>query len=82
MNEEIKIPRKLFVDLINYFYPDDESVPQGVLADEIRHQIEDKIQKITNREYFLQNIRLLQALLNVNVFAVSILLSVVSVKLS
>ena len=82
MNEEIKIPRKLFVDLINYFYPDDESVPQGVLADEIRHQIEDKIQKITNREYFLQNIRLLQALLNANVFAVSILLSVVSVKLS
>ena len=52
VNEEIKIPRKLFVDLINYFYPDDESVPQGVLADEIRHQIEDKIQKITNRVLF------------------------------
>lgn len=52
VNEEIKIPRKLFVDLINYFYPDDEYISQDVLADEIRHQIEDKIQKITNRVLF------------------------------
>lgn len=40
-------------DLINYFYPDSDSErPEGALADNIRHQIEDKMKKITNRALF------------------------------
>lgn len=50
---DIQIPIKLMADLINYFYPDSESErPEGVLADSIRCQIEDKMQKITNRALF------------------------------
>lgn len=52
---DIQIPLKLMADLINYFYPDFDSEherPEGELADNIRHQIEDKMQKITNRALF------------------------------
>lgn len=51
----IQIPVELMADLINYFYPDSESDterPEGELADSIRNQIEDKMQKITNRALF------------------------------
>ena len=49
----IQIPVKLMADLINYFYPDSDSeYPSGALADSIRRQIEDKMQKITNRALF------------------------------
>lgn len=49
----IQIPVELMADLINYFYPDSDSeCPEGTLADNIRHQIEDKMQKITNRALF------------------------------
>lgn len=52
---DIQIPIKLMADLINYFYPDSESErPEGALADNIRCQIEDKMQKITNRVLFTQ----------------------------
>lgn len=50
---DIQIPIKLMADLINYFYPDsDAERPEGALADSIRYQIEDKMQKITNRALF------------------------------
>lgn len=50
---DIQIPMKLMSDLIDYFYPDELSErPTGWLADEIREQIEDKMQKITNRVLF------------------------------
>lgn len=50
---DIQIPIKLMADLINYFYPNSESErPEGALADNIRCQIEDKMQKITNRALF------------------------------
>ena len=49
----IQIPVELMADLIEYFYPDSESErPEGALADSIRNQIEDKMQKITNRALF------------------------------
>lgn len=49
----IQIPAELMADLINYFYPDSDSErPEGALADSIRRQIEDKMQKITNRALF------------------------------
>lgn len=50
---DIQIPKKLMGDLIYYFYPDDPSErPTGWLADEIREQIEDKMQRVTNRVLF------------------------------
>ena len=49
----IQIPVELMAELIEYFYPDSESErPEGALADSIRNQIEDKMQKITNRALF------------------------------
>ena len=40
-------------ELIEYFYPEsDTERPEGTLADSIRNQIEDKMQKITNRALF------------------------------
>ena len=49
----IQIPVELMADLIEYFYPDSDSErPEGALADNIRCQIEDKMQKITNRALF------------------------------
>lgn len=49
----IQIPVELMADLINYFYPDNKCErPEGELADNIRCQIEDKMQKITNRALF------------------------------
>lgn len=49
----IQIPVELMAELIEYFYPDsDAERPTGVLADSIRNQIEDKMQKITNRALF------------------------------
>ncbi len=49
----IQIPVELMAELIEYFYPDSESErPEGALADNIRCQIEDKMQKITNRALF------------------------------
>ena len=53
----IQIPAELMADLINYFYPDSDSEserPEGALADSIRRQIEEKMQKITNRVLFTQ----------------------------
>lgn len=51
---DIQIPMELMSKLIEYFYPDSEPEPTGYLADEIRHQIEDKVQKMTNRALFTQ----------------------------
>ena len=49
----IQIPVELMAELIEYFYPDSDSErPEGALADNIRYQIEDKMQKITNRALF------------------------------
>lgn len=49
----IQIPVELMAELIEYFYPDsDPERPTGVLADSIRNQIEDKMQKIANRALF------------------------------
>lgn len=50
--KDIQIPVEMFVNLINYFYPDEGNAPSGYEADEIRRQIEDKMQKITNRALF------------------------------
>lgn len=50
---EIQIPNKLMADLIDYFYPDEPADrPTGWLADEIREQIEEKMQRVTNRVLF------------------------------
>lgn len=49
----IQIPVELMAELIEYFYPEsDTERPEGTLADSIRRQIEDKMQKITNRALF------------------------------
>ena len=49
----IQIPVELMAELIEYFYPEsDTERPEGTLADSIRNQIEDKMQKITNRALF------------------------------
>lgn len=49
---DIQISMELMNNLIEYFYPDSDERPTGYLADEIRHQIEEKIQKMTNRVLF------------------------------
>lgn len=49
---DIKISMEFMNDLVEYFYPDSDVQPTGYLADKIRHQIDDKIQKMTNRALF------------------------------
>ena len=50
MPKNIQINYKLFCDLCNYFFNKD--APQDFEADEIRKQLNEKIEKIINRELF------------------------------
>ncbi len=50
MSKQIQIDYELFLDICDYFYSD--TAPEGYEADEIRKQIDKKIEKIINRELF------------------------------
>ena len=51
--QNIQIPIELFVDLVNYFFSDNEKdYPIGYEADIIRKQLSDKMQSMINRELF------------------------------
>lgn len=50
--KEIKVSTDFYVDLINYFYPEDGEFPDGYLAEKIRTQIADKMDRITTRDLF------------------------------
>lgn len=50
MPKSIQIDYKLFCDICNYFF--DENAPQDFETDEIRRQLNEKIEKIINRELF------------------------------
>lgn len=51
--KDVQIPMELFVNLVDYFFPDDErDVPTGYDVDVIRQQLREKMQKIINRELF------------------------------
>lgn len=50
--KDVQISLRLFVDLIDYFFPDNKDCPQGIEADMIREQIKCKMDKMINRELF------------------------------
>lgn len=48
----LQISEDLFYNLLNYFYPDEEEMPMGYLADEIRRGLRDKLESIISRNLF------------------------------
>lgn len=50
MKKQIQIDFSLFCELYDYFFG--ENAPTGYEADEIRKQIDDKVEKIISRELF------------------------------
>lgn len=49
--KQIQINYELFCSLCDFFF-DDETAPQGIEADNIRNQLNEKIDKIISRELF------------------------------
>lgn len=52
MTKQIQINKELFDDLIDYFWSED--FPRGWLADEIRHKLNSKLDKMLAWERFTQ----------------------------
>ena len=48
--KQIQIDEELFRDVLGYFFGDE--APTGWEADEIRRQLEDKLEKLISRELF------------------------------
>lgn len=51
LGKSVQIDRELFLDLYYYFF-EYENAPTDGLADDIRHKLDEKIDKIVSRELF------------------------------
>lgn len=52
LGKSVQIDTQLFLSLYNYFFGDD--APQGYEADEIRRKLQEKVNKLIDREIFTQ----------------------------
>lgn len=52
LGKSVQIDMQLFLNLYNYFFDDD--APQDYEADEIRRKLQEKVDKLVDREIFTQ----------------------------